>query len=72
MEYNKEDFLIDSEDDEYITRCVIDVMRRNFILYSNEGNANTATCDTTEEFMNVLTVIRAILPEEIVNYVEPT
>ena len=71
MEYNREDFLVDSEDDEYITSCVVDLMRRTFILYSNEGNSNTADCETAEEFMDVLEAIRAVLPEDIINYVQP-
>ena len=71
MEYNREDFLVDSEDDEYITRCVVDVMRRSVTLYSNEGNSNTADCATGEEFMNVLEVMRDFLPEDIIAYVTP-
>ena len=71
MEYNREDFLVDSEDDEYITSCVVDLMRRNFILYSNEGNSNTADCESAEEFMDVLEAIRAVLPENIIQYVQP-
>ena len=71
MEYNREDFLIDSEDDEYITSCVVDLMRRTFILHSNEGNTNTADCETTDEFMDVLEAIRAVLPEDIIKYVQP-
>ena len=71
MEYNREDFLVDSEDDEYITSCVVDLMRRTFILYSNEGNTNTASCESTEEFMNVLDAMRSVLPEKIIKYVTP-
>ena len=71
MEYNREDFLVDMEDDEYITRCVVDVMRRNVTLYSNEGRSNTADCVTGEEFMNVLEVMRDFLPEDIITYVTP-
>lgn len=71
MEYNRKDFLIESEDDEYITSCVIDLMKRTFTLYSNEGNTNSAICNTTEEFMNVLEAIRLVLPEKIIKYVEP-
>lgn len=71
MEYNREDFLVDSEDDEYITRCVVDVMRRSVTLYSNEGNSNVADCATGEEFMNVLEVMRDFLSEDIISYVTP-
>ena len=71
MQYNKEDFLIESPDDEYITTCVIDVMRREFLLHSNEGNTNSCSCETIEEFMNVLEAIRSVIPEKIVKYVGP-
>jgi hypothetical protein len=72
MQYNKEDFLIESPDDEYITTCVIDVMRREFVLHSNEGNINSSSCETVEEFMNVLDAIRSVIPEKIIKYVDPT
>ena len=72
MKYNKEDFLVENENDEYITSCVIDIMRRKFTLHSNEGNTNSSNCETVEEFMNVLESIKSVLPEEIINYVQPT
>ncbi len=72
MQYNKEDFLIESPDDEYITTCVIDVMRREFVLHSNEGNTNSASCETVGEFMDVLESLKSVLPEEIIKYVDPT
>jgi hypothetical protein len=72
MEYNKEDFLVENENDEYITSCVIDIMGRKFTLYSNEGNINSSNCDTVEEFMDVLGALRSVLPEKIINYVQPT
>ena len=72
MEYNKEDFLVENENDEYITSCVIDIMGRKFTLHSNEGNTNSASCDTVEEFMDVLGALRSVLPEKIINYVQPT
>lgn len=72
MEYNKKDFLVENENDEYITSCVIDIMMRKFTLISNEGNTLSSNCDTVEEFMNVLETIRSVLPEKIINYVQPT
>ncbi len=72
MKYNKEDYLVENENDEYITSCIIDIMRRKFTLISNEGNANSASCETVEEFMNVLEALKSVLPEKIINYVQPT
>ena len=35
--YDREDFLVDNDDDEYLTRVVIDTCARRFYMYSNEG-----------------------------------
>ena len=71
MDYKREDFLVDSEDDEYVTSCVVDVMKRTITLYSNEGNSNVADCATVEEFMKVLGFMREFLSDDIVSYVNP-
>ena len=48
-------------DDEYLTKCVVDPVKRTFYLYSNEGQKKSITCDTVEEFMGVLKVVRLSL-----------
>ena len=40
--------------DEYLTRCVVDPLKRKFYLYSSEGDEKTVDCENMEEFMNVL------------------
>ena len=57
--------------DEYLTKCVIDTLRRTVYIYSNEGDKKTITCDTVDEFMNVLQFVRATADEEIISYAEP-
>ena len=42
------------EDEEYLTKCVVDPVRRTFYLYSSEGDTKQVDCDNVEEFMNVL------------------
>ena len=59
------------EDDEYLTRVVIDTCARTFRLYSNEGDESIVDCDSMEEFMNVLEVVRKGVDEDIVAYVGP-
>ena len=59
------------EDDEYLTRVVIDTCARTFRLYSNEGDERIVNCDSMEEFMNVLELVRATCPEERLVYAEP-
>jgi|TARA_B100001964_G_C14236790_1_gene602857 hypothetical protein len=59
------------EDDEYLTRVVIDTCARIFRLYSNEGDERIVNCDSMEEFMNVLELVRKVVDEDIVAYVGP-
>jgi len=58
--------------DEYLTRCVVDPIKRTFKLISNLGEEMNVKCDTTEEFMNVLSFVRSTLDdrEELV-YTNP-
>ena len=58
-------------DDEYLTKCVVDPVKRTFYLYSNEGQKKSITCDTVEEFMGVLKVVRATCPEQRLSYTNP-
>jgi hypothetical protein len=57
--------------DEYLTRCVVDPIKRTVYLYSNEGTEKEVTCDTVDEFMNVLEFVRATVDEETLSYANP-
>ena len=57
--------------DEYLSRCVVDPIKRTVYLYSNEGSEKKVSCDTVEEFMNVLDFVRATVDEETLSYVNP-
>jgi hypothetical protein len=57
--------------DEYLTRCVVDPVKRTVYLYSNEGSEKEVSCDTVEEFMNVLDFVRATVDEETLSYANP-
>ena len=59
-------------EDEYLMKCVVDTVKRSFYLYSNEGDEKVVDCDTVEEFMNVLDVVRKTCPEERLIYAEPS
>jgi hypothetical protein len=69
--YQPEDYYRDSEDEEYLTKVVVDTCGRKFYLYSNEGETREVDCDNVEEFMNVLELVRGVCDEEIVSYAEP-
>jgi len=57
--------------DEYLTRCVVDPLKRTVYLYSNEGSEKQVSCETVEEFMNVLDFVRAKLDEDTLVYANP-
>ena len=56
---------------EYLSRCVVDPIKRTVYLYSNEGTEKQVTCDTVDEFMNVLEFVRATVDEETLSYANP-
>tara|TARA_R100001594_G_C3918952_1_gene235229 strand:+ start:70 stop:252 length:183 start_codon:yes stop_codon:yes gene_type:complete len=58
-------------EDEYLTKCVVDPVARTFRLYSNEGDEKIVKCDSTEQFMNVLKVVRESADEDVVSYTNP-
>jgi hypothetical protein len=57
--------------DEYLTRCVVDPIKRTVYLYSSEGTEKQVTCDTVDEFMNVLEFVRDSLDEDTISYANP-
>ena len=51
------------DQDEYFTRCVVNTTARSFTLISNLGEEKIVHCDNMNEFMNVLTFVRATLDD---------
>ena len=60
-----------SNTEEYLSRCVVDTLARKFYLYSSEGGEKVVECETIEQFMNVLEVVRSQLDEETLVYSNP-
>jgi hypothetical protein len=60
-----------SNTEEYLSRCVVDTLARKFYLYSSEGGEKVVECETIEQFMNVLEVVRTQLDEETLVYSNP-
>ena len=58
-------------DDEYLMKCVVDPLKKTFYLYSNEGDTKEVVCDNTEQFMNVLNLVRETCPEGRLSYANP-
>lgn len=57
--------------DEYLTRCVVDPIKRTVYLYSSEGSEKEVSCETVEEFMSVLDFVRSTLDESTLSYANP-
>lgn len=57
--------------DEYLSRCVVDPLKRTVYLYSSEGSEKEVSCETVEQFMNVLDFVRATVDEETLSYANP-
>lgn len=55
--------------DEYLTRCVVDPLRKTVYVYSNEGTEKELVCETTDQFMSVLNFIRSTVDEDTLAYV---
>ena len=56
--------------EEYLMKCVVDPTKKTFYIYSNEGDSKEVVCDNTEQFMNVLSVVRAMCPEDRLVYTD--
>jgi len=57
--------------DDYLTRCVVDPVKRKFYLYSEQGDERVLDCETVDQFMNVLELCRAVLDEDTLAYAIP-
>ena len=57
--------------DAYLTRCVVDPLKRKIYLYSSEGDEKTVDCETMDQFMSVLRFVRETASDEVLSYVNP-
>jgi len=55
----------------YLTRVVVDTCLRKFYLYSDLGETKTVECETSQQFIDVLEMVRALVSEDCVAYAEP-
>ena len=58
-------------EDEYLSRCVVDPLKKTVYLYSTEGSEKQVSCETVEEFMNVLNFVRTRVNENLLSYANP-
>ena len=57
--------------EEFLSRCVVDTMARKFYLYSSEGGEKIVECESTEQFMNVLKLVRSQVSDDCLAYSNP-
>ena len=57
--------------DAYLTRCVVDPLKRKIYMYSSEGDEKTVDCETVDQFMNMLLFVRDTAGDEVLSYVDP-
>jgi imidazoleglycerol phosphate dehydratase HisB len=57
--------------EETLTRCVVDTLARKFYLYSSEGKEKLVECETVDQFMNVLEVVRTQVSDDCLAYSNP-
>ena len=45
------------DQEEFLENIVIDVCKRTFMMYSDDGSKRKVQCDTTKQFMEVLALV---------------
>ena len=55
-------------EDDFVNRRIVDVCTRSFLIIADDGKEKTITCETTEQFMDVLEVVTELLPPERIKY----
>jgi hypothetical protein len=68
MPHNSQVIKTNQMQDEFLTRCVVDPLKRTVYLYSSDGNEKQVSCETVQEFMNVLDFVRATVDEDTLSY----
>ena len=56
---------------EFLSRCVVDTLARKFYLYSSEGGEKLVECETIDQFMNVLEIVRSQVSDDCLVYTNP-
>lgn len=57
--------------DSFLLGVVVDVCTRSFLLLSDEGEEQQVTCDSLQEFTNVLEFVKSNLIDDQIAYAQP-
>ena len=57
--------------EEYVDSVLIDMSKRQFKLFSSEGDEKVVDCETYDQFMRVFKLVRDRVDEEMIFYTKP-
>jgi len=60
------------QEEDFLSRCVVDPVARKFYLYSDNGQERVVQCETIDQFMSVLELVRDTCDDDILAYADPT
>ena len=58
------------DQEEFLENIVIDVCKKAFMMYSDDGSKRKVRCDTTKQFMEVLALVLTNADPDIVEYAD--
>ena len=61
---------MDFDEGDYVDCTVVDVCARTFLIIGDDGKEKTVTCETTQQFMDVLEVVTDLLEPERIEYAD--
>lgn len=59
------------DEDQYLTRCIVDPLRKTVRLLGSRGDERVVECKNIDEFMNVLECVRCTIDEDTLAYADP-
>lgn len=57
--------------EEYVDSVLIDMSKRQFRLFSDQGDEKVVDCETYDQFMSVFKLVRDKVDEELIFYTKP-
>ena len=57
--------------EDFLSRCVVDPVARKFYLYSEQGDERVVDCETVDQFMSVLELVRGSCDDGVLAYANP-
>lgn len=67
----QKDMQVKDEGEEYLVKCVVDMFNKKFYLYSDQGTKKVVDCQSIDQFLALLSVVREFLTDDTIGYTEP-